>query len=263
MNPPAGWTGDTVSVNGVSLQYYRVGSGPPLVVAHGLYEDSLCWERLITDLSDDFSVVAYDARAHGGSEAPAGGYTIDDRVNDLVGLLTELDLSDPILIGHSMGASTAAWTAVEHPELPRALVLEETAGLVPQNDLSADERVELVDERLTTIQEQSIEELASEYESYSESVARQFARANKASQSAITKVARAGFPSPADRFEEISRPTLLLQADTEPAHRARELDMAERLPNGRLVHIPDAGHAVFADCYDAAYAELRAFLCRL
>ena len=129
MNLPDDWTTDTVRTNGVKLQYYRTGEGPPLVMAHGFYANGRCWEPLVSDLSDEYDIVMYDARGHGRSEAPETGYGIEDRIADLVGLVEALSLDDPILLGHSMGGSTAAWTAAKHPDLPRAIALEDPAGM--------------------------------------------------------------------------------------------------------------------------------------
>ncbi|AFK21319.1 MULTISPECIES: alpha/beta fold hydrolase [Haloferax] len=135
MNLPDSWTTDTVHVNGVGLQYYRAGSGPPLVMAHGFYNNGRCWEPLVADLADDYELVMYDARGHGRSDAPKSGYTMDDRVEDLLGLVDALDLVDPILLGHSMGGSIVAWTAAKKPDLPRAIILEDPAGMYGAPDI--------------------------------------------------------------------------------------------------------------------------------
>jgi len=59
-------------------------------------------------------------------------------------------------------------------------------------------------------------------------------------------------------------PTLVLRRDVDVMDRVKDLNAAARLADGRLVHIPNAGHYVFRDEYDdAAYAELRAFLQRV
>ena len=55
----------------------------------------------------------------------------------------------------------------------------------------------------------------------------------------------------------------MLKADADTATRATDLDVADELTEGRLVHVHGAGHCVFRDRYDAAYAELRTFLRRV
>lgn len=101
-------TAGTVEANGTTLQYYRTGDGHPVVMAHGFTDNGRCWGRLVSDLAADYDVVAYDARAHGRSAAPETGYTVEDRVADLVGLVDALGLDDPILYGHSQSRGKSA-----------------------------------------------------------------------------------------------------------------------------------------------------------
>ncbi|WP_227355916.1 alpha/beta fold hydrolase [Haladaptatus salinisoli] len=260
MNLPASWTTDTIDANGIGLQYYRTGNGPPLVMAHGFSDNGRCWTPLAADLAEDYDLVMYDARGHGLSDAPEMGYAIEDRVADLVGLVDALSLVDPILLGHSMGGSTAAWTAALHPDLPRALVLEDPAGMYGNPETGPDERARMVRENIQDLATQSVEELASEYSDYTPELARRLAVADTECRPQIAEIAREGYPELEDAFAEITCPTLVLKADADPQTRATDLSIANELDSGRLVHIPNAGHCIFRDQYDAAYAELRTFL---
>lgn len=262
MNLPEGWTTSTVRANGIDLRYYRTGSGSPLVMAHGFYDDGRCWESLAADLADDYDVVTYDARGHGRSDAPESGYAVEDRVADLVGLVDALDLADPILLGHSMGGSTAAWTAATHPDIPRAIVLEDPAGMYGDPDLSPDERARLVREKVSDWADRSVESLATEYADREPGLARRLAVASAECSPEIAEIAREGYPLLEEAFVDIECPTLVLKADADTATRVTDLAAADRLAEGRLVHVHGAGHCVFRDRYDAAYAELRAFLRR-
>ncbi|EMA49942.1 alpha/beta hydrolase [Halococcus salifodinae DSM 8989] len=64
-------------------------------------------------------------------------------------------------------------------------------------------------------------------------------------------------------LSEISCRTLVLRSDLDVDRRVRDLDASDTVPDGRLVHISDAGHYVFRDEYEAAYTELRTFLQRI
>jgi pimeloyl-ACP methyl ester carboxylesterase len=271
---PEEWTTDTVHVNNVDLQYYRTGDGPPLVMAHGFYDNGQCWGQLATDLAAQFDVVTYDARAHGQSGAPATGYGIADRVADLVGLMDALDLTEPILLGHSMGATTVAQTAARHSHLPRAIVLEDPVGLLDVPDASPDERAAFVREQVREWSNTPVEELAAEYDdldpglaqtssSSGPGLARSLAIARHECRPEIAEISREGFPPSAEAFSDVECPTLVLKADADPEARADDLAIADELADGRLVHVPGASHTVFRDEYDAAYAELRAFLHRV
>lgn len=259
------WTTGTVRANGVDLAWYRTGEGPPIVLVHGFYDDGRRWVPLTEDLAADYEVVAYDARGHGRSDAPESGYGIDDRIADLLGVIEGLDLADPILMGHSMGAGTVAWTAARHPDCPRAVVLEDPVGVHDEPEMSPEERATAVRERLATVADLSVEAVIDEhYPEADPGRARRLATASKAADPAIAEIGREGYPAPlGETFSEIGCPTLVLRSDAAVERRVADLNAAEDLADGRLVHVPDAGHYVLGDEYEAARAELAAFLRRL
>lgn len=283
MELPAGWATETVRTNGIELRYYRVGDGQPIVMAHGFYDNGRRWVPLADDLANDtdvddshaggenggrpetYEVVTFDARGHGRSDAPETGYHVDDRVDDLVGLVDELDLEDPILLGHSMGAATVAWTAARHPDLLRALVLEDPLWMHDNPELGPDERAELVSEQLAAAAEQSVDELIDEhYAERDTDQARRLATASHECSPAIAEIAREGYPRALHEIlPDVACPTLVLKSDGDTDQRVRDRETAETIPSGRLVHVPDAGHYVFGDQYDTAYAALRSFLGRI
>ncbi|WP_207592387.1 alpha/beta fold hydrolase [Halomontanus rarus] len=261
MNLPEEWTTGTVSTNGITLQYYRAGSGPPIVMAHGMFDNGRRWVPLGSDLVDDYEVITYDARGHGRSDAPETGYDIDNRVADLVGLMNGLDLTNPVLLGHSMGGATVAWAAADHPDLPRALVLEDPSRFREHPEMSMEEAQEMGRERLRESKALSLEERIEQH--YDDGIdpdhARRLAAADDECSPHVAMIAQE-HELVTEAFDEITCPTLVLRRDVDVADRAADLDAADRLVDGRLVHVPDAGHYVFRDEYDAAAAELRAFL---
>ena len=265
MTLPDGWTTGSVAADGIDVQYYRTGSGPPVVLAHGMYDDGRRWVPLAADLADDYEVVAFDARGHGRSDAPETGYDIDSRVADLVGLVEGLDLRDPVLLGHSMGAATVAWAAADHPDLPRGVVLVDPSRFRDAPDISMEQAQEMTRQRLRESKALSIEERIAEHydaDAYDDEHLRRLAAAVDECSPHIAKLAQEHDPV-ADAFDRIAAPTLVLRRDVDPGEREADLDAADRLADGRLVHVPDAGHYVFRDQYDAALAELRVFLQRV
>jgi len=245
------------------LQYYRTGEGRPLILAHGFYANGRCWEPLVTDLAAEYDIVMYDARGHGRSDAPETGYGIGDRVADLVGLVESLSLDDPMLLGHSMGGSTAAWTAAMHPDLPRAIALEDPAGMYGPLESDPDERARAVRENIEEWSNSSLEALERDHSDCDPALARRLAVACTECRPQIAEIPREGYPRLQAAFEDITCPTLVLKADADTERRADALDIAENLSDGRLVHDFDAGHCIFRERYDPAYAELRTFLHRL
>lgn len=124
------WQFGDLAVNGVKIHYTRTGGRtssfkPPIVLAHGLADDGLCWTPVAEALEADYDVVMVDARGHGRSDAPEQGYGTADHASDLAGVITALGLRRPAVLGHSMGAVSALALAGMRPDLPRAILLED------------------------------------------------------------------------------------------------------------------------------------------
>lgn len=266
---PERWTTDTVTVDGVDLRYDRSGDGtddaPPVVLAHGMYENGRRWRPLAAEFPDR-DLVAYDARGHGRSDAPESGYGIDGRVADLVGLCDALELSAPVLVGHSMGAATAAWTAATHPDRVRGLVLEDPSRFheIPDVDYAAAREAagEYLAEQQSLSVERRLDGLDDEAPDADPEHRRRLAAAVDECRPRVVEYAQE-HDLVVEAFDDVTCPTLVLRRDRDVAERIADLDAADRLVDGRLVHLPDADHDVLFTAYDAALAELATFLRRL
>lgn len=269
---PDGWTEGDVESNGVRLHYTRTGGdGPAMVVAHGVFDDGRCRTPLAREFETVYDVITYDARGHGLSDAPESGYGVDDRVADLVGLLDALDVTDPILFGHSMGGDTVLATASQHPDLPRAVVAVDPASLLEHDE---DEDEEDVENRAEGVRQQILwwhdhskaelltedDELAGHVEAGDEELASLLADARLRVSPNIVEVFENGWLDPEDAYPEITAETLVLRADGDEAQRERDHERADKIENGRLVHVDGAGHCVFRDRRDVATREMRQFL---
>ena len=115
--------------NAILTHYTRTGSRkPPIVLLHGLAADGMCWKQIAQALADNFDVIMPDARGHGKSSAPDDGYNYKNLKNDVIAFLTAMNLSDVVLVGHSMGGLTAALAAGRSSSV-RALVLADPTFL--------------------------------------------------------------------------------------------------------------------------------------
>ncbi len=99
------------------------GSGPSIVLLHGLASQSHIWDLTAPYLIDQFSVIAIDQRGHGLSSKPDRGYDFQSVTADLDQILQQLHLDRSILIGHSWGGNVIVQFAAEHPDRTKGLVL--------------------------------------------------------------------------------------------------------------------------------------------
>lgn len=121
--------------------------GPPgapgLVLSHALGLSMAVWEPQLARLSQDFRVVRYDHRGHGGSPVPGGRYRIEDLGHDLLRLLDRLALERVAFCGLSLGGMVGLWLAANAPERVDHLVVCSAAARMPRpNDYA--ERAKLV-----------------------------------------------------------------------------------------------------------------------
>lgn len=94
------------------------------MLVHGLGGTrAAIWKHLAPELEGDFTVVSYDLRGTGGSARPPGPYSLDDFVADLRGLVQELGLERPSLVGHSFGGSIVLAYAARFPHEVAALAV--------------------------------------------------------------------------------------------------------------------------------------------
>ncbi len=114
-------------INGRKVHVQSVGTGPDVVVVHGLLSSITSWYFAVAPaLATEYRVLMYDLRGHGLSEFSTSGYGLTSMTGDLSDVVTRHTGSAPIvLIGHSYGAVIALRYALDHPDRVRRLVLVE------------------------------------------------------------------------------------------------------------------------------------------
>lgn len=129
----------SIAVNGIVLSGVDYGgSGPDVLLLHGLAGRAEEWETTAAWLTERFRVVAIDQRGHGESTKGCGDFSRAAYVADAAAVIADLHLGPCIVIGQSMGALTAYLLAARHPSLVRALVLIES-GIT--NDPDSPDRI--------------------------------------------------------------------------------------------------------------------------
>lgn len=119
----------------MKLFYRKEGTGPAVVIVHGLYGSSDNWLNMGKRLAEKHTVFMVDQRNHGRSPfAPT--HSFDDMKNDLAEFFDSQQIERATLLGHSMGGKTAMWFAANYPEKVEKLVI---ADIAPKNYLEMNE----------------------------------------------------------------------------------------------------------------------------
>ena len=119
------WTSGFIELATGRIAYNRTGGDlPPLLLAHGLTDNGLCWTRVARALEHNFDIIMLDARGHGCS-ARISSDDRDDHGADIAGVIKTLKLNRVVVMGHSVGASTVAMFANQFPELVSKIILED------------------------------------------------------------------------------------------------------------------------------------------
>jgi pimeloyl-ACP methyl ester carboxylesterase len=118
-----------VSIHGHDMAYQMEGSGPPLLLLHGIAGSSRTWRDVIPRLADRFTVIAPDLMGHGQSEKPIGDYSLGAFASGIRDLLEVLSIDRITVVGQSFGGGVAMQLAYQHPERCERLVLVDSGGL--------------------------------------------------------------------------------------------------------------------------------------
>jgi pimeloyl-ACP methyl ester carboxylesterase len=118
-----------VTVHGYRRAYVRAGSGPVLLLIHGIGDSSDTWRPVVQSLAMRHTVIAPDLLGHGRSEKPRADYTIAGFANGMRDLLGVLGVDRATVVGHSLGGGVAAQFAYQYPERAERLVLVGSGGV--------------------------------------------------------------------------------------------------------------------------------------
>lgn len=111
-----------LDVNRLRFHYVDWGGhGRPLVLLHGLASNARFWDLVAPYLSS-YRVLAVDQRGHGSTSKPADGYDFQTVSEDIAGLIKGLDISRPVIVGHSWGGNVAMQVAYDNPGLLAGIV---------------------------------------------------------------------------------------------------------------------------------------------
>ena len=258
---------DWIEVRGHRIAYQRKGSGPPLVLLHGWPTNSREWRRQIDGLSDEFTVVAWDAPGAGRSSDPPESFRLSDWADSLAAFIEALGLGRPHVAGLSFGGGLAIELYRRHPTVLRTLVLASAyagwAGSLPAEtvaqrldlmlrncDLPADQwgpawiKTLLTERAPLALSDEIMSILSEIHPAAAKTAFRAFAEADVR-----------------DVLSRINVPTLLLYGEKDVRTGPNVWEPLHAMISGsKLVLLPDLGHVIDMEAPERFNAEVRGFL---
>lgn len=121
-----------LTIHGHRRAFVKVGSGPVVLLLHGLGCDHTTWSPVIDTLAERYTVLAPDLLGHGASDKPRADYSVGGYANGMRDLLTVLGIDKVTVVGHSFGGGVAMQFAYQFPERTERMMLVASGGLGPE-----------------------------------------------------------------------------------------------------------------------------------
>jgi pimeloyl-ACP methyl ester carboxylesterase len=118
-----------IDLHGRRVIYRVAGSGPPVLLIHGMLNSSSHWKTVALKLAEEFTVIAPDLIGHGDSAAPRGDYSLGAHASSIRDLLAALGVERATVVGHSLGGGVAMQFYYQFPQRVERLVLVSSGGL--------------------------------------------------------------------------------------------------------------------------------------
>jgi pimeloyl-ACP methyl ester carboxylesterase len=252
-------------INGINMYYQLVGCGFPLVMITGLSANKDWWPpEMIDNLKRKYTLVLFDNRGAGRTDAPDMAYSIPMLADDAAGLMEKLGLEQGFVFGFSMGGMIAQELTLNHPEKVAKLVLGcTTSGFrycpQPPEVLQA-----LIKPDYTLEDTARIMFPPAYMEASPDEVARFLERVAVAPIGAQAYVRQLLGCNDFDAYErdgDLKIPTLVLTGDQDFLIDQRNSEiLARRIPGAKLIRYQGAGHGFFIQCHKEVTRALIDFL---
>ncbi len=266
-----------LAAGAIEIAYEERGGGErPLVLVHGFAGSRDDFADVIDPLSEAGRTVALDQRGHGESSNPGSGYGLDQLVRDLTGFLDAAGIARCDVLGHSLGGMVALRLALAHPERVASLVLMDTAARstspMPLWALRAVGVVARVlpptwlwrmtragRRRLPEPMRRAEREMGRER--YWERLRVKLVAMDKAAYGeGLREIV--GQVSLLPRLSEIACPTLVMVGAEDLAFHETSRELADGIPDAKLIVVPDAHHSPQIEAREAFLAGVRDHLSR-
>ncbi|MEX1140926.1 MAG: alpha/beta fold hydrolase [Thermoleophilaceae bacterium] len=129
MEGSSGFEAHEVDLHGHRTVYRTAGSGPAVVLIHGMVNSSRHWERVALRLAGSYRVVAPDLIGHGDSATPRGDHSLGAHAASIRDLLATIGIDRATIVGHSLGGGVAMQFFYQFPQRTERLALVSSGGL--------------------------------------------------------------------------------------------------------------------------------------
>jgi pimeloyl-ACP methyl ester carboxylesterase len=117
------------TIHGYRRAFRVAGTGPAILLIHGIGDNSTTWDTVQSKLAQRFTVIAPDLLGHGKSDKPRADYSVAAYANGMRDLLSVLDIEHVTVVGHSLGGGVAMQFAYQFPQLVERLILVGAGGV--------------------------------------------------------------------------------------------------------------------------------------
>lgn len=293
---PEGWSQNYIYVNGIRLHYYQAVPSPDkpvIVMVHGVTDNGLCWTTLSLELQKDYNIYMLDTRGHGLSDPFTSSDDGETLVKDVMGFVKAMNLENPILMGHSMGAATVMRIGAEYPDLAKAIVMLDPfvsrprgSGTRPTNPPARNTQessreketapnkisVNMFGDPETLVKQNNysfdeLVELGKKQSPKWDLMDIQYWALSKqqyhGAYTAEQQQAMSGTMRTEGALQKIQVPAIILKADTNAEGKKANEEAVAGLENVKLLHLEGTGHNLHHDDLEATVAEINVFLSAL
>lgn len=250
--------------------HYRLdgpAGAPVITLTHPLGATLALWDDHVPALTNQYRVLRYDVRGHGGSEIPPGPYTLEQMAGDLEELLRSLGITGTHFVGVSMGGLIGMTAALSHPRLIRSLVLcDTTACYGPGLRPMWEDRIRVAEtEGMTAAlvdRTMDIWFTAPFRAREKDTVKRVAAMLERSDPRGYAAAIRAiGFVDLTERIAAIRCPTLVVVGEQDPGTPpAMARVIHKRIPDAQLLVLSGAAHCAVVEASDRFLPALMSFL---
>lgn len=263
-------------VNGIELYYEVTGNGYPLLFCHEFAGDYRSWEPQVRYFARRYQVITYNARGYPPSDVPedVSAYSQVQAMEDIVGLMQHLNLSQAHLVGLSMGGYAVLHFGLTHPEMARSLVV----GGCGYGSVAGERKKfqQDVEQTAQGIESQGMRAMAKIYASGPTRVqftdkdprgwqefAEQLAEHSTVGAAMTFRGVQAQRPSVYEleaAMRQLHVPTLVITGDEDEPCLEPALFMKRTIPTAGLVVLPKSGHTINLEEPEAFNRALDNFL---